>query len=68
MVHQLELFVVVSTHSRPKEAGKLPIRAPTPKQVSTHSRPKAAGFQTTFEGMTALVSTHSRPKAAGKAA
>ena len=35
--------VVVSTHSRPKAAGRLLARGITAIGVSTHSRPKAAG-------------------------
>jgi len=33
----------VSTHSRPKAAGKITTTATQVKTVSTHSRPKAAG-------------------------
>ena len=37
------LKLVVSTHSRPKAAGKIDVKNITGKKVSTHSRPKAAG-------------------------
>ena len=33
----------VSTHSRPKAAGKVTVMARVTAMVSTHSRPKAAG-------------------------
>ena len=56
---------VVSTHSRPKAAGRQLWQVLRENMVSTHSRPKAAGsseIQTTF---IFKVSTHSRPKAVG---
>ena len=34
---------MVSTHSRPKAAGRCICRLPCRRKVSTHSRPKAAG-------------------------
>ena len=55
----------VSTHSRPKAAGRrcdFQFRAVA---VSTHSRPKAAGSEAHKNWKPDLVSTHSRPKAAG---
>ena len=58
--------VPVSTHSRPKAAGRRKQRRNRSKPVSTHSRPKAAGsgrYQPSYS--VARVSTHSRPKAAG---
>ena len=36
-------FADVSTHSRPKAAGRLPLAVILDIAVSTHSRPKAAG-------------------------
>ena len=55
----------VSTHSRPKAAGR-PVAKPTARSpVSTHSRPKAAGFRKSKAVDVFDVSTHSRPKAAG---
>ena len=56
---------VVSTHSRPKAAGRILLLFRLLITVSTHSRPKAAGFSIFggFDGF--FVSTHSRPKAAG---
>ena len=55
----------VSTHSRPKAAGReLAYRAGR-VVVSTHSRPKAAGVFIDWISFTFHVSTHSRPKAAG---
>ena len=41
----LDKLVPVSTHSRPKAAGKLLFVGGGVVAVSTHSRPKAAGFQ-----------------------
>ena len=55
----------VSTHSRPKAAGRLTVDLPTVEYVSTHSRPKAAGKLLRYQGALQEVSTHSRPKAAG---
>ena len=55
----------VSTHSRPKAAGKLNIGLKNKSLVSTHSRPKAAGSGTINGSHIKAVSTHSRPKAAG---
>ena len=40
----LGVDIAVSTHSRPKAAGKDLILKPPFVLVSTHSRPKAAGF------------------------
>ena len=56
----------VSTHSRPKAAGKVYMDISKIKPVSTHSRPKAAGFVQPKFPFLLPVSTHSRPKAAGK--
>ena len=56
---------IVSTHSRPKAAGKLLRYQGALQEVSTHSRPKAAGKQTQEPPEIHGVSTHSRPKAAG---
>ena len=55
----------VSTHSRPKAAGRHILKLPPSILVSTHSRPKAAGFGFNTQPLVAAVSTHSRPKAAG---
>ena len=55
----------VSTHSRPKAAGRDYWKDRALKAVSTHSRPKAAGSSQRAASGTSLVSTHSRPKAAG---
>ena len=56
---------IVSTHSRPKAAGKHDIETLRRMEVSTHSRPKAAGCIIIDDPHKADVSTHSRPKAAG---
>ena len=55
----------VSTHSRPKAAGKHACLGLYGHRVSTHSRPKAAGVVCTYKHKPKTVSTHSRPKAAG---
>ena len=55
----------VSTHSRPKAAGKKILSKNNDYLVSTHSRPKAAGKKILSKNNDYLVSTHSRPKAAG---
>ena len=56
----------VSTHSRPKAAGKQSRIIIYFYKVSTHSRPKAAGFgRHSLTLSFVCVSTHSRPKAAG---
>ena len=39
------VFMMVSTHSRPKAAGAKAVVPAIPHKVSTHSRPKAAGAQ-----------------------
>ena len=39
-----DFVLLVSTHSRPKAAGKLPVQVDVAYHVSTHSRPKAAGL------------------------
>ena len=57
---------MVSTHSRPKAAGKCGASSVHGGNVSTHSRPKAAGFAMRITFCFRLVSTHSRPKAAGQ--
>ena len=58
--------IFVSTHSRPKAAGRLCIISSVLSAVSTHSRPKAAGSKRAFSfSSSSRVSTHSRPKAAG---
>ena len=57
--------VFVSTHSRPKAAGRGQGWAETFLIVSTHSRPKAAGKMICCPSTSQMVSTHSRPKAAG---
>ena len=57
----------VSTHSRPKAAGRQGRDTVAELDVSTHSRPKAAGFFSLAAGQRLGVSTHSRPKAAGVA-
>ena len=62
-----DLLEEVSTHSRPKAAGRacrpLSLRSTI---VSTHSRPKAAGHNRPAQAPHHPVSTHSRPKAAGR--
>ena len=55
----------VSTHSRPKAAGKSKTKRRLCFVVSTHSRPKAAGMKSKTLFQSEVVSTHSRPKAAG---
>ena len=55
----------VSTHSRPKAAGKADCFFNQIYEVSTHSRPKAAGQPPLGLVSITVVSTHSRPKAAG---
>ena len=55
----------VSTHSRPKAAGKNNGVSHCGEPVSTHSRPKAAGDAGWYHVLQFSVSTHSRPKAAG---
>ena len=58
---------MVSTHSRPKAAGRCIGGAFTCLPVSTHSRPKAAGPKGQWLILLIdRVSTHSRPKAAGE--
>ena len=60
-------LTIVSTHSRPKAAGKVIQEEAGWRVVSTHSRPKAAGtFILTGRFNIGRVSTHSRPKAAGR--
>ncbi len=56
----------VSTHSRPKAAGRGRLLQGRLILVSTHSRPKAAGICTVCVFALFDVSTHSRPKAAGR--
>ena len=58
----------VSTHSRPKAAGRFSHVCIANMVVSTHSRPKAAGRTSKSPPIRAEVSTHSRPKAAGRQA
>ena len=59
----------VSTHSRPKAAGRITSYFFVWSPVSTHSRPKAAGQSKGIIMVDAQnVSTHSRPKAAGRTA
>ena len=62
---QLYRDAIVSTHSRPKAAGRRWRSIIPCKSVSTHSRPKAAGSLPVYECQLVEVSTHSRPKAAG---
>ena len=57
---------MVSTHSRPKAAGKGLAARQSLLGVSTHSRPKAAGWKVCNTFFFENVSTHSRPKAAGR--
>ena len=64
-IPRVNLFKTVSTHSRPKAAGRLPKHCKGIHHVSTHSRPKAAGAFFAPVMAYADVSTHSRPKAAG---
>ena len=58
----------VSTHSRPKAAGRIYRKRFFHEMVSTHSRPKAAGAFYCVDVALKAVSTHSRPKAAGSIA
>ena len=60
-----DLVALVSTHSRPKAAGKCLKKCVCGLCVSTHSRPKAAGVPRPDLKPNSPVSTHSRPKAAG---
>ena len=60
-----QAFARVSTHSRPKAAGIIPLDILISAGVSTHSRPKAAGIYDGIRAVSRMVSTHSRPKAAG---
>ena len=62
----LKILAAVSTHSRPKAAGKANLFVSRCNIVSTHSRPKAAGCSCAHRQFLGMVSTHSRPKAAGK--
>ena len=57
--------IAVSTHSRPKAAGRRHRFDFFGVCVSTHSRPKAAGSGFYPRRTINQVSTHSRPKAAG---
>ena len=59
---------IVSTHSRPKAAGRSKRMGLRFLTVSTHSRPKAAGCFFCGSCDSSKVSTHSRPKAAGMGA
>ena len=59
-------FLMISTHSRAKAAGLMPIRRRLSNRISTHSRAKAAGAAIPEDAKTAIISTHSRAKAAGK--
>ena len=59
------LWLLVSTHSRLKAAGWLPIWSGKDTIVSTHSRLKAAGKDAFTRSVGDNVSTHSRLKAAG---
>ena len=61
----MHICIHVSTHSRPKAAGKNHHCRYEIGQVSTHSRPKAAGPDSLINVQAVTVSTHSRPKAAG---
>ena len=62
ILHNLILFV--STHSRPKAAGKLWRPWYLQKLVSTHSRPKAAGYENA-SGLKRLGSFNSQPPEGG---
>ena len=64
-VEAVEPAEAVSTHSRPKAAGKIGASSRWRSEVSTHSRPKAAGISLAEAREKRKVSTHSRPKAAG---
>ena len=69
LAHYVGLIIrsdTVSTHSRPKAAGKTSDGLYVAPNVSTHSRPKAAGAKMTKVCIRCGVSTHSRPKAAGR--
>ena len=57
--------MIVSTHSRPKAAGRPVQHRATLRMVSTHSRLKAAGQTISRCNAHLDVSTHSRLKAAG---
>ena len=56
---------LVSTHSRPRAAGRIVNKSGDTATVSTHSRPRAAGAGERAEEQGEDVSTHSRPRAAG---
>ena len=60
-----DVIFSVSTHSRPKAAGRHEGFLSLLDVVSTHSRPKAAGIEEAMQYSDPQVSTHSRPKAAG---
>ena len=64
-VDDLQCVFRVSTHSRPKAAGRYAAAKVQTPSVSTHSRPKAAGKHCFILHKRFEVSTHSRPKAAG---
>ena len=65
---QIDGYLKVSTHSRPKAAGGKRKIFFFAYSVSTHSRPKAAGYFGGNVVQLPQVSTHSRPKAAGRPA
>ena len=65
MTVRIKGVTVVSTHSRPKAAGRRQNHSKHAERVSTHSRPKAAGTVAVSIRNHFGVSTHSRPKAAG---
>ena len=60
-----DVFLIVSTRSRPKAAGGNRRQILDAAAVSTRSRPKAAGFERVLTLYLGIVSTRSRPKAAG---
>ena len=47
-MHRRLILIYVSTHSRPKAAGKADAKRGFTRLVSTHSRPKAAGHEAQF--------------------
>ena len=64
LIYKFILSTRVSTHSRPKAAGRHGSAVRVCGYVSTHSRPKAAGTRIVVCNLCRTVSTHSRPKAA----
>ena len=61
-----QVETLISTHSRAKAAGYLPVFSDKRGElISTHSRAKAAGYDAREDLDNLVISTHSRAKAAG---